>query len=440
MPPQHKRPQSRTEFALSPVYWAFATILLAFVGLLGSVFSSEIKSAFPFAWERPPWDWVWPAALFWVLLLLSAFVFGWQRRIESEAQAQSRAALDAQVDALHKEQQNAAQQADKLLCEQKRLQEAQVQAFDLSAALREEQETGFEMVHSMPPEGFLEQFTFQYAIAESATTQVLLDQAAWNDPERIKQSLHVVLLCYARLAHAFDASPPESYLANIMLFHASEGLRMEQRQLLRDRLAFCDETTAVSNLRGVLDLRRDLAVRLDPRVTSETHDPPSHLDRELKPFALPVPKRVSTHRGKTIQKSKLLPGAPTAFAEQRAEFYADMDQMLEWCRQHGDFTEEVMGDVQEYFRVDAPPFIGSFASAPLPLADVNPETSPIGVVNLHRRTRGLLKERKRSADTFTHASSPFLHLLHRLLLVLQSAEQADSGCWCNLLPPESTSS
>ena len=402
--------------ALSAWYAVAVTVALAVVGVLGSVFTPEIKAArAPFwsAGSTSP-----PATFFWLSLALTGLLFWRQRKAEMRATAEERRRLVQRSQRLQREQETVAQRA---------------------ADLRREQREGFDLLQSMPPPGFLEHFTALYAVAEAANDALLSDDERARDAEEIHRTIQTILASYARLAQAYDNAPTATYAANIMLYHRAKEVPEDARGALEGRLKFCDEATGIDKLRGVLDLRTEMSVTVGPAGGA---DGPS-MDGDLYPIALPVPRtarhpvrvRTGTRGKRRVEKWKVLPGAPMAFYERRAEFYADTDELIRWCEEEGTFDEVVLGDLQSYFTLEAPPYIGSLAAAAIPLGSPL-EIEPIGVVNLHRRAPGMLKERTQSAETFVQTSSPLLFLLYRLLTHLQAVETEKFGRWRNLRPPE----
>jgi hypothetical protein len=72
---------------------------------------------------------------------------------------------------------------------------------------------------------------------------------------------------------------------------------------------------------------------------------------------------------------------------------------------------------------------------------------PIGILNIHRRSEGILKDYPHAGDYFLGVTRPLRILLTRLLYLLREVEENKYGNWINLTsdwkhqvgwPPEST--
>src|SRR5439155_9617269 len=68
-----------------PLTAAVITVLLIITGGVGSVYSPEIRKAYPFTWSRPPWSFSPEATIFWVLAILSTWIFYKRQRADDHA-------------------------------------------------------------------------------------------------------------------------------------------------------------------------------------------------------------------------------------------------------------------------------------------------------------------------------------------------------------------
>ena len=149
-------------------------------------------------------------------------------------------------------------------------------------------------------------------------------------------------------------------------------------------------------------------------------------DDSLLPLALAIPTKENestVHAGES--RSRVLPGAPRAWLEKRLQVYTDASDLLDWCRSEGAFSEVIIGELEHYFTGDSAPKIGSFISSHLEIGD----EEPVGVVNIHRSSPGILKNQEASADLFYHVSRPLLLMLTRLIKELKRQEYAQHGTW-----------
>jgi hypothetical protein len=351
-----------------PLFATAITLLIIVAGLLGSIYANEIRRAFPFYWG--PGKISWEAAIFWVLALISAltFFFREQSVVFEEQKLQGRA---------------------------------------LSQARRFEY-----LIRTLPPENFLELFGDFFGAANK------LVEAAFREPKPspqprnvVEQSVRHLLRMIATLAQEFDGDHLNvEYASNIMLFKPSNGMSSEQRVEIRERLLFCDESVAISNLKGVLELQVPLsAIAAEP---SASPDP------RMSAIALPIPKTAEVEG-----RFKVFPGAPLAFVSKEADSYGDSRALAAWCMEYGDFTHEVIEQVRSYF---ATSHIRSFVSIPLfeTAADGSDQRDhdPIAVLNIHATRPGLLRGRTEPLGHFVQIMRPFQLFLGQLLKALPLAE------------------
>jgi hypothetical protein len=344
------------------LYATVVTTLGLFAGAWGSLYSSEIRSAWPFVWG--PYDGVSRhSVFFWSLVLSATLLFFW----------------------------------------------GQVAVADQAARLEE-------LIRTQPPEDFL-------ALCASLNNQCFAihdalkysSSSGKTDPQGIIQSIRLVLWTFVILAKEFDRSPKAvRYAANVMVFRETQSLSPDEKVAVKKRLTFCDPDVSVDNLRGVLDLRRDLST------TSRLDD--GSPDPDLKPMALPVTRQDHPDRvlhGETTYRSRLLPGAPRAFYKQGMECYLDTSKLADWCKTKGDFSPGIEEQIDEYFRNhDMGSHVKSFVSLPLR----NPQSGEMqGVLNLHRNEVGMLKA-EGLARQFMYVVTPNLLTLERLLMTLASVE------------------
>jgi MFS family permease len=76
---RHMAPPKRRKFlGISGALWpTLITLLTLVAGILGSIYTQDIKQAFPFvviSWDQP-WQWSWRASSFWVAGLGASVCF-----------------------------------------------------------------------------------------------------------------------------------------------------------------------------------------------------------------------------------------------------------------------------------------------------------------------------------------------------------------------------
>jgi hypothetical protein len=247
------------------------------------------------------------------------------------------------------------------------------------------------LIRTMPPADFLGSFRELFGQA------FLAYEAGQDSPDVADEAIRQVLRCIAILSHQFDRRPKEKYCANVMLFLPSKDVTED----VRKRLLF-EPTLALSAMRGVLDLQTSLSTTADS--TDAAPDP------SLVPIALAVPKEPQIIAGPSTLW-KVLPGAPLAFVTKRVDAYKDTTDLRRWCDEKGDFTEETKQLVEKYFSQGR----GGRSFVSLPLSSPDDSSDPIGVLNLHRNSPGMLHQDNAVIEQFALLAHPFVAMLFRLL-------------------------
>jgi hypothetical protein len=356
----------------SALYATVVTTLGLLAGLWGSLYSSEIRSAWPF--QSSPYEGVSAHALFfWSLVLSATFLFFRRQVLVEKARRHAERELTNRVDKLE------------------------------------------ELIRTQPPEDFLSLCAQLYKICFATHDALKYSQGQKLEPEKIAQSTRLVLRTFVILAQQFDRAPNLRYAANVMLFRDAKQLTSAAQAEMKQRLRFCDHEVGIENLRGVLDLRCDLStVSL-----SSNADP----DPDLRPLALPVPQQDHPDKvfpGEAEYRSRLLPGGPRAFYKGTMECYLDTSTLPIWCQQHGDFSPGIQQDLDDYFRNhEMGIHVKSFVS--IPLRNPQAENEILGVLNLHRNEVGMLKA-EQLARQFLQVVTPNILTLERLLASLRTIE------------------
>jgi hypothetical protein len=340
-------------------------------GLLGSVYDDQIANSLPLdccRYEGPQWG----ATMFWLCAGTTAAMYLLQHRA---AEADRKAAQES-------------------------LERRSAELADL--------------IRTMPPGEFLSYFAELHRYAELARRIAL---SSGGDLADIELAIRYVLEVVALLAREFDreADPDVRYAANLMEFWPEHELLDTDLPVLLPRLRLMHPGWFVRDLRGVLVLRRELSA------VAEADEPEGRPDPKLPEIALPVPlpkdERAAPLPGETFSRWRVLPGAPMAFVRGELEVYTGADDMVDWCRRQGAFDPEVIAGIQTHFSHRDQHGIVSFASFPIYLSGL-PRT-PLGVLNVHRNTGGMLREKNLAAQ-FAALLDPFRAILADLLVALRA--------------------
>lgn len=357
-----------------PGFATCITLLIIVAGLWGSIFGVEIRNAFPFylvkwPWWKQPWFWSWQAFSFWTLALVSALTFFFREHSVTR--------------------------------EQERLQR-----LTLARAVEFEH-----LIRTMPPSNFLAVFSKFYGTASKVVEAAFQEpKASTKERSIVEQSARHLLRMIATLAQKFDGDQPDvQYAANVMLFIPSENMSPEKMEFVQKNLLFCDESVSIDHLHGVL--------QLEVALSTTAADNEAGPDPAMNPIALPIPKTT-----KAGDRYKVFPGAPFAFVERAPDLYTSATSLPDWCREHGDFTQEVIDSVGAFFR-ESP--VRSFMSIPLfSIGDDGGDDDtmePFAILNVHSSRHGLLKERGEPLVHFISTIRPFQVFLVQLLFALKSA-------------------
>jgi len=308
-----------------------------------------------------------------------------------------------------------------------------------------------EFVRTMPPESFLEVVGRLHVRADNLL-RVLLDSSVPVQQETIRFALRTVLDYIAEAARTFDDKTTERYHANIMIYHPpTEFSEAETADRLQKRLVFERDATSIQLSQGVLDLRTDLAIRTSNEAGAEPK-----MDLSLSPFLLAIPNLIREPDGD--RRFYTLPGAPLAWARKSADQYSDVDALLGWYQNECVPDAAVASQMRAYFNGEDSG-IGSFAAYALVFNEQNyiqqrdeavhvdesvydltldedGSEVPIGVLNIHRASAGILRGDSKAGPYFMRATRPLRVICTHLLYLLRKTEQEQYGIWENLLPDE----
>jgi hypothetical protein len=311
------------QLARNPIFATFANALGVFAGLVGALYSDDIRSAFPFAWRHL--DGIeWAALWFWVCFLIFALTFS--------------------------------------------SREWAVQKIDTESELRLS-----DLIRTMPPRGFVVEFANYYDKCSEAIAALSLIAAPKRD--QIGPVIRLLLRNIATLAQRFDGKSGDIYAANLMLVWKSPAeFRSADPAHLDPNINFVEPETNVEAMR-ILVLDSSLSASTEE---SEPMSPDSRI-ASINRFALPIPED-GRSRSADGKRWRVLPGAPVAFVEQEPNAYDDTVGLGKWFDQYGDFTESTRQAVEGYFGSEQTRrAIRSFACLPL----TSPGAERLGVLNLH---------------------------------------------------------
>ncbi len=340
--------------ARHPVFSTVANALGVFAGFVGALYTDDVRAAFPFRWGG--WTgFAYHALIFWVFFIVFAFTF------------------------LSREW-----AADRLRAESERRLE--------------------DTIRTMPPRGFVLEFAQYFQQCHRATRAV--ENAASPKTDQIREAVCLTLSSVVHLASKYDAADGATYAANIMLyFESADAWKKYSGSTGHPEIKFAERDAAKDRLPLlVLEKRLSASTKSGP----SSHGGPDPELTRLPDIALPVPEQSHAGRTEDGKRWRVLPGAPLTFFTLEPNIYEDTGALGEWCREHGDFSESICLEVEQYFGQDAVRrSIRSFASVPIISED---GASRIGVLNLHSSRPGILKD-PGAPSQFFPLIQPFTRLL-----------------------------
>jgi len=362
LPLSSEKPETPIEpWLRKPWFAAVTTVIGVMAGALGSIYSTELKSSIQFIS-----DIVAPGKifLFWGLLFVFGLFFGGVQWAHLRANARSHKELSTLVEDLM----------------------------------------------SIPPTGFLQAFADSYQLSEEAACETI------NDPnptkEQTARTLRTVLTLIATLALLYHQDShgknKPRYAANIMLFKELEELSHEEKEAVKGRLWLFEEED-FNTCFGALDLVKEFSTSTDSQNPEK--------DGSLKKgFAFLVPHIDEPLTDDKLRQSQVLPGAPWAFITQKVHSFVNPEQLIKFVAQM-DFRpttrDDFIQELNDYFNSVEGQMVKSFISFPIPQPDFGKNARPLGILNIHRDTTDMLKDK--GIRSFPHLMHPFLGTLARLI-------------------------
>ena len=299
--------KNKWSFTRNPYVSTVSTFLLLFTGVMGSLYSREIRSLFPFQWKFT--SFTQGTIIFWVSALIAALLFFVRQRSADRDRHES-------ITRLH------------------------------------------DAIRTVPPPDFMTVCRHLYGIIRQATSEV-------SYTEEIKEVIRTSLRALTTLVAQFDRSGEKAeYGTNIMLFKAIQDQNEDELQEIYGRLKFIEKECSVRELKGILELQTELSA--NSKTEEAVPDPalePFALPIPREPITV-----METREKK--ERWRILPGAPMAFETNKPSFFHNANHLLEWCDASGDFTEYVKEQLRQYFLIQMKNSIFAFVSLPLPVDNI----------------------------------------------------------------------
>lgn len=250
-----------------------------------------------------------------------------------------------------------------------------------------------ERLQRLPSDDFLQVFQMSFASAFTIALATTVAESGENKEDRllrIDKAIRDILSAIIGLAIEFDEERGAKYSANIMLYD-KDGWDEKKLALTMDITHLKKEAHD-----GTLTLFRKLST------TSKNQE--SEPDLDVAEIAVPVHKPEEAK-----DKVNLLAGAPKAFRDNRYYRIPSQEDLFKWLDEK--FADANQSrKTKDYFSTGPGKDIKSFVSIPI---QASPQQElPVGVLNIHRSTAGLLEGGEKH---FLPIVSPFIQLISYLL-------------------------
>lgn len=386
----------------------FGTALALFGASWAGVIAEDNSSDLKFWLYRPSLDFSPEAAGFFTCLGAALWLSWYGQRTNDRERREQNQRRTAAENQLLEGSRNLGKTATEL---DRRTTEALQQSLDLTRRTEELHQ----LVQTLPPKDILTRWARHAEKLHEFRGEVApLNPSDPLSASRIRLAIRGVLAGIIKVVRVYENAPGNVVMAaNLMLFVPKDGLLSmppEQREEIEGGLSFGKRGPSIHTLDGVLILIEPLSTRSDLKENAH--------DDKVKELVLPIP----TERELADGRSRVLPGAPTAWATRRAHRFASQEEMLDWCHSIGAFTTETLNDLRTYLKSPTGREVASFLSLPLP--DAPGTRTPVGVLNVHSDQPGLLRDRKPEDSLFV-LLQPALSLLGSFLSALREAEAAE---------------
>ena len=337
---------------LHPGFAGLTAVLGGLAGVLGSLYTEDIRQAFPFA-IGPVF--VPKAAAFWASLLMFGWCFAKGFGAQLKAQAKQSGELQESIEKLER------------------------------------------VIRTLPPEGFLSEFEDFYSMAFTQAQSVRDEEAT---KEELFTAIQTCLLSLLALAHAFDGSPKHlRFAANLMIFRPIPADPQHLLELQRTMI-FMEGGADLTKLAGYLELLPAFRTAIDREDLQDAVTPT---------ICLPVPRAELRTVG---ARTTVLPGASSAYCAPHAiSWWRDTTQLGQWCRENTALRAEVAAQMEHYFEGDGRS-VRSFVCLPFGTTDDESWKDVLGIVNIHSDDVDILGDT--GVRQFVPLARPFMLLLSEL--------------------------
>lgn len=366
---------------LGTAFSLLGTIGLVLVGILGSIYTAEIKNSFPFRLFRGENDasleavsplvflkTAYPmhqeACFFYLLFFLFGILFTWGYKISQNLDSRIKQETIRTVELTNK-----------------KIAEGQI----------------------LPSHEFLGDVHINTKNIFEILNEYYLKRGKLKRSElegMVSQGLHSILaLLSAYETDLYGESEDVAYGANVMTFSSCYKKDKSLRDRVKKSLLFVDGSTDLDSLEGVLVFQ--------PKLSASSMHPDRKWDPLLQKLKLylPVPNQ-SFINGKYV----VLPGAPLAYLEPNSvNRYVDTLRLHEWMDEEGDFLQSIKTQVRDYFSSEQTQSVRSFLSLPLVHKD-----QCIAVLNIHKNQPKLLYKDEQ-LNFFTRLLLPYCEALAELV-------------------------
>lgn len=291
------------KIAPKPIFSAIVSLLIITAGIIGSVYSDEIKKIIPsFIGENVQ-------LIFWILLFTAGLLFFFRQH-------------------------------------------------SIDIKRNEASKSLFNAIRTVPPGDFMSTFHELYNKTQETKNEILSSEDIKR--EEYHYLIRNILYAMLTLIDKFDRLHEDTrYGVNIMLFRDNKII-ISRKEDISKKIIFVEKECDYGELAGVLELQKEFTVssdtdaaKADEKVEEIILPIPKYLRTEL----------LDRSQGK---KYRVLPGAPFAYSEGEISRFSDTRALLDWCDKNGDFTESVKNEIKDYFFGKHYERIRSFLSIPFP--------------------------------------------------------------------------
>jgi|GEM_PF-6646324 len=284
---------------------------------------------------------------------------------------------------------------------------------------------------TLPPDGFLHKFQTHYRKTAPLQVQAILGENLKKN--ELERDIRTVLKSLVDLAGTFEGyKQAQSYESNIMLCVRPDDALFLGLGLSKDyssKVLFHEGKEIIMSgiYSELLVLLSCLSSRYEKADKSVVDAPDDSIE-----IILPVHKNCDAAVENFSQRRfVVLPGAPYVARTHSYAAFESINEMLKWCSDKADFTDNIVGQIKHYFSTERGSKIRSFISIPLlvsfPKASDSFEFGGVplelsdgsiqlclGVLNIHSDNENILGGS--GYKMFLPIIEPFLNILVALLV------------------------